>query len=58
MRQPRHGDVVSYDAWLRAESLLPLRGERRQVVVGRNVPHDVPVDSVGTHQWSSLLFEQ
>jgi hypothetical protein len=39
MRQPRHG-VVSYDAWLRAESLRLLRGERRKVVVGRNVPHD------------------
>jgi hypothetical protein len=48
MRQPRHGGTrlfVSYDASLRAESLLPLRGARRQVGVGRNAyglaPHGV-----------------
>jgi hypothetical protein len=61
MRQPRrHGDVVSYDAWSPAESLLPLRGERRQVVVGRNVPHDVPHESpmTNTSPMTNLMDSQ
>ncbi len=39
MRIGRHGGPVApYDPRLRAESLLLMRGEAGQVVVGRNVP--------------------